>query len=263
MAFESASAPEINSPWEGTHMNWLQAPLLALGALLLAAAPATATTVLNDTFDGGTLYSFFNFNSSDSPGGGNPDDLSQASGSTSGTGGNPGAGYVVTHTHEVDPFGSAGDGSTSIQSFYEEQLVSYNPSTDGAFDSITFSIDIVNDSFGVQGSNVGSVFFVIHEIGLGGNAGGFTSIPVQAGYQTVSVTLNQSDFVSRDFAGTGDLRFGFGFSGSGDLFDPFTTDTVNVLVDNFVVSVNPVPEPGLALLWGSVALVTLRLRRQS
>ncbi len=243
-------------------MNWLHAPLLALGALLLAAAPASATTVLNDTFDGGTLYNVFNFNGADS--GSNPDDLSSAGGFVSPTGGNTGASYTASNTFEVDPFGSTGDTAASIQSFYEEQLVSYNPSVSGAFDSITFSIDIRNPDVGNQGSVMGSVFFIVHEIGVGGSAGGFTNIPVDPGYLTISVTLNQSDFSARDFAGTGDLNFGFGFSGFGDLFDdPFTTDTVNLSVDNFVVSVTPVPEPTLAILLGSVALITLRRRHLS
>jgi len=243
-------------------MNWLQAPALTLGALLLAAAPATATTVLNDTFDGGTLYSVFNFNSADNPSSPNVDDVSSASGGTVGVGGNPGAAYGVTHTHEVDPFGPGNgfDTSTSIQSFFEEQSVSYNPSTDGAFDSITFSLDVQNDSFGVEGGVITSLFFIIHEIGLGGSAAGFTSIPVQAGYQTISATFTQADFSSRDFSGTGDLNFGFGFSGFSDLPDEFSIDTVSLLVDNFVVSVTPVPEPTLAVLLGSVALLALRRR---
>ena len=235
-------------------------PIMAVAAsLLLLASPATSLVIFNDTFDAPS-YSEDAFNGADS--GSNPDDLSEAFFSDT-SGGNPGGAGEILHVHAVDrdeffePI--SGDGQVDLQSFFVEQTFTWTPSTDGEITSINFMIDVLNDTFGSEGGFFFDIFFQVSDVG-GGSFGGFTSIDIDSDWQNISVDLLPGDFSGRDFAGSDPLSFGFGFLSTSDVF--FDDESVSLLVDNFKVTINDVPEPGtLALLGLGGVLLAARRRR--
>lgn len=235
--------------------------LLAAALVSLASpAPAKALTVILDDMSNPS-YGGFSFNSADF--GANPDDQSSWSFNGVSSGGDPDEYLQVDHTHQVARDGNGdplnGDGSTLLQSFTNEDSVRYNPSTDGAIASVSFSLDILlTDAPG--GADFFSIFFNVGDA-LGGNSAGFKSIAPAAGWQTITVTgLTNADFSARDFAGALDLYFGFGFESSGDVSS--VDELISIGVDNFRVDVTPVPEPGTGLLLGlgSILLGARRTR---
>lgn len=187
----------------------------------------------------------------------NPDDVSFAGFIFSGSGGNPGESLIVEHYHDVDrdefdqPIN--GDGETFLQSYFTEQSVSYTPSTSGQIASLTFSVDYrTTDPFT-------TIFFDVSDLN-GGNSAGFTSLTTDGNWHTLSVSgLTQADFSGRDFSGSDPLSFGFGALSSYDA--TFDATTFAMDVDNFTVTVNPVPEPTSALLAGLGAAALLLRRR--
>lgn len=216
--------------------------------------------VFTDTFDS-TSYNTFEFNSSTiAPPDGNIDDISFSTLAVQSLGGNPGGFGQITHEHDVDRdmFGEPpnGDGTTFVQSFHDNQIFSYNPQTDGVISEIQFSLDYLTSDFEVD-----SVFFIVNDTN-GGNAAAFLT-PVSSGnWETVnSGPLFQTDFSSRDFAGSLDLEFGFGFVSSADVF--VEPATFNIDVDNFVVDITTVPEPSssVLILTGLVGLAFHRRKR--
>jgi hypothetical protein len=231
--------------------------------VVLLVAPATlvsaATTVISDDMSAPS-YSSFSFNSNTLGGSNpNPDDISSESSNAIGSGGNSGGYLEVTHHLDVarDGFGAPlnGDGSAFVQSFFKQQAASYTPSIDGGIATIQFSIDLlITEPFG-------SVFFTIDD-SLGGNAAGFMNLPPSTtGWQTfTSPLLSQANFSSRDFDGSAPFRFGFGFTSNTDV----TAAPVErvIAADNFVITINQVPEPSTGALAGAGLAVAAFLRRR-
>ena len=232
----------------------LRSSLVCLGsAALLWAAPAGAVSVLLDDFESPD-YDGFSFNGADS--GDNPDDLSFADLIPVATGGNPGGFGRVEHFHEVglDEFGETlnGDGFTSLQSFFNDRSVTYNPAVQGAISVLEFRLDILLPEPNAA-SSFSDLFFLVQD-SQGGAGAGLTPISGAPGWQTIIVSgLGEGDFSGRDFAGNRDLSFGFGFLSGGDV--SFGSELITLDVDNFEVLVTPIPEPGSALLIGLGALL--------
>ena len=231
--------------------------------LTTVTQPAVAmTTLLNDDF-GAPSYTLFEFNGADS--GSNLDDLSFATSSATGSGGNPGGFLDIMHTHDVDrdSFGDPvnGDGSASVQSFSEEQSVVYDATASGTIAEIMFELDVLVGPIGPEGGAFHTVFFIVHEASGGGSASGFTSLSgLGSGWNTITVSgLTNADFSARDFQNGTDLQFGFGFSSSGDVSNG--GETITVSVDNFIVTANVIPEPS-SLLLGTLMTVGMLMRRR-
>lgn len=232
-----------------------------LGSLLLSSSPLLGQSViLFDDMDG-TAYSDFFFNGFDS--GNNPDDVSFSFFEEEISGGNPGAKLLITHEHDVDrdefgdPFG--GNTETELQSIFSNRNVKYNPSTQGAIQELTFSLDVRTSD------PIDTLFFEIGDETGGNVAGGFSGngfldIVSDGEWQTIILTgITQADVGSRDLSGSLPLDFGFGFTSFADVgFDP---ETYTIDVDNFQVSIVPVPEPSSALL-GSLGVFLLPRRRR-
>ena len=171
----------------------------------------------------------------------------------------------VDHIHEVerDEFTNepvAGAPSMpELQTLFLYQPLSYNPSVSGAIGTLDFSIDYrTNDPFS-------EIAFFIQNGGGFGSTAGFTTPIVDGEWHTLEVLgLNSTDFLSADFEGNTTLRFGFGFYSSAEI-DPFGIDGVDyqIEVDNFIVTMNPVPEPSSLFLvaGGALTLLSRRSRR--
>jgi hypothetical protein len=233
--------------------------LLALGL----AGSATGDEILFDDMSSPS-YVNFSFNSADASA--NPDDLSFADYVSLGSGGNPGEQLQIDHFHEVDrdefgdPFG--GDGTVSLQSFYIEQSMLYNPLSEGAFNEISFSLDVNYQSQG-SSTDFSMIFFLIEDA-TGGSASGFTFLTPGPNWQTITVPgLTNADFSSRDFGGALDLNFGFGFTSNGDVFGG--DEVISLQVDNFKVNISNVPEPtsGMLFVVGGLAMLRIRKRRDA
>ncbi len=233
----------------------LSATLVSLGAVGSACA---STTVLNDTFDSPSYSSSF-FNDADSFG--NPDDVSSAFyNNTILLDGNPGAYGELWHDHDVDrdEFGDPinGDTATSLQSFFSDLTASYTPSLEGEIQSISFSLDVRTSD------PIDSLFFEISDSSGGSVAnggGGFLPINSDGEWNTYTLTgVTQSGASGRDFAGSDPLSFGFGFTSFADVF--FGNELYVIDVDNFVVTVTPVPEPASLVMLLSVLALTPRRR---
>ena len=222
----------------------------------LLADRAQGDTILDDDMSSASYSSFF-FSGSDS--GANLNDISDASFSTSPTGGNPGAQLIAFHEHSIlDEFD---DQSVSLQSFFVEQSMAYNPGTQGFINDIQFAVDI---NYAIPFGNVqfDSIFFIVED-SMGGSAAGFASIsPDDSGWQTITSDIfTNADFGSRDFAGNEDLNFGFGFTSSG--FVEPGPETLTLGIDNFRVLANSaVPEPSSAALLAVAGAICLIGRRR-
>lgn len=195
----------------------------------------------------------------------NPDDIGFLESPSTGnaSGGNPGAWLQLTHNHDVERnLGGAplnGNGTTFLQSFAQRQFFTYSPAVSGPIQDISFSLDInFPVTFGTIGLN--QVFFQVGSSSFV-NAAGFTKITGGPGWQTITVTgLTNADFSAQDFTGPGNLSFGFGFTSSGDVTAGVQSRSIGV--DNFVVSINAVPEPSSLLLVSSMLVAwPARFRR--
>lgn len=146
------------------------------------------------------------------------------------------------------------------QSIFRYNPVTYTPGVAGVIDTLSFKIDYRTDD------PFSEVFFFLDKQGSG-VLGGLTAINSgnrNGQWQTLEVLgLTDEDFLGFDFFSSPDpIRFGFGFISSATL-DPFGTDpiTYQLEVDNFQVTVNPIPEPASALmLLGAGALLLRRTR---
>ncbi len=229
-------------------------------ALFLSFPSLEAQTLVltDDMMD--TSYSEFSFNGFDS--GSNPDDVSFAYWDTGASGGNPGSVLNVFHEHDVDrdefgdPFGAA---DASVQSFFINDEFSYTPSSQGAIDTLSFSLDVkTTDPFG-------SVYFIVGD-SLGGSVAqglsgsGFLSITQDGEWQTLTLSgVTQTDLSGRDFSGSLPLEFGFGFLSDTDVSGG--AETFLLQADNFRVEINAIPEPSSALLLSLGMLCILRRRK--
>lgn len=224
-----------------------------IGGLLAFGTLAHAEDVILDGFSSSPVYDHFSFNRADIPDpppSSNPDDLSFEEITFPSTGGSPGDHMRVAHNHDVDRDGSGepfgGDGLTSLQSAMINSGIAYNPSVSGAFTTVTYSLDYM-----VESGVFNSLYFAMGDVGGGGSFRGFTTVNNDGSWHNLSLTFDQSDFSSRDFAGSTPLEFGFGFTSSADVFNG--SETYVVKADNFRVTVSSVPEPsGLLIAIGTV-----------
>jgi hypothetical protein len=238
----------------------LRLELIVISLVLFAHQRLEAEVILADGMNTPGNYSGFSFNGSSSMT--NPDDTSLLEpliGNASG--GNPGPWLQLTHNHNVERnLGGAplnGNGNTSIQSIVDQQVFTFNPAISGTIQDISFSLDIdLPISLGTVGFE--QLFFTVRSLSTG-NAAGFTNITAQPGWQTVTVSgLTNADFSAQDFSGANALSFGFGFTSSGDVTSG--AQAISIGVDNFVVTINSIPEPSSTLLVGSMLLLLVARR---
>lgn len=229
--------------------------------VLLGAAPllhGQSVVLFDDMSD--TFYSDFSFNGADS--GSNPDDVSTATWANNPTEGNPGAVFSLSHDHDVnrDEFGDPLSFPVAeIQSFFDNNSnITYNPGTQGAISTLSFSLDIkTSDPFG-------SIFFVVSDsmggsVARGAGGAGFLSIIPNGEWQTVTLSgVTQAEVGGRDLSGALPLDFGFGFTSLAEVSGG--PETYFLQADNFSVTINPVPEPSSALLL-AVGLIGFVRRR--
>ena len=229
----------------------LLAATLLTACLTLTAPCVQAFTYINDGFS--SLN--YTFNSIPPI---NPDDLSSSAFLDFPTGGNPTFYRNIAHTHESerelngDP--TIQNGLVTHQSFLLEDTDTYQPSSEGAIQTLNFSID-------VRSSRSAEVFFAYQEQAGFGYFSGFTTFSGTGVWQSISVSLSQGDFASgADFATAAPLRFGFGFFSRDDVTVGPTSYSFDV--DNFRLNIIPVPEPSAALfaVLGSAALLLSRHR---
>lgn len=236
-------------------------PFRALSFILLSSInPIGAQNVVLSDDMTDTFYSDFSFNGSDS--GFNPDDISFATWDTDSSGGNPGGVFNVFHEHDVDrdelgdPFGSS---DTELQSFFLNSDLSYTPASQGAIETLSFSLDVKTfDPFE-------SVYFVIGDslgtsVAQGFAGTGFLTITPNGEWQTVTLSgVTQADVVSRDLSGALPLEFGFGFTSSAEVSS--SPETFFLQADNFRIEVSAIPEPSSALILALGSLGLWRRRR--
>jgi hypothetical protein len=218
-------------------------PLVA--AFFFACGPQRleADILVNDGMSNQANYSFGFFNSNP----GNPDDISNASFFSLSPGGNPDAFFTVVHDHDVTRDGNgeppSGNGVVELLSLFEYLPTTYNPSLSGALQSVSFSLDI---RYETNQADFSRIFFIVADQN-GAHLGGFTDIATDSGWQTITASgLTASDFPTIDFNGSLPLSFGFGFYSNVNVFGGPTSSSIDA--DNFVVSVNTVPEPSTCLL---------------
>ena len=144
--------------------------------------------------------------------------------------------------------------SASYSRFFEKTDFSYNPSVDGTIVNILFQIDLQT------ADDMDQVFFFLKDSSGGGSARGFTDIATDGSWQTItSPIFTQSDFALRDFSGSLDLTFGFGYTSTADvnLSDVF----YSINADNFSVTINTIPEPSSTIGLMFLGFMGLRRRR--
>lgn len=171
---------------------------------------------------------------------------------------------LVDHVHDVErdddgfPVASSPE-MPEIQSLIRYQPTSYIPASSGAIGTLDFRIDYrTNDPFS-------DLSFVVQSSGGFGAIAGFTTPIADGNWHTLEVLgLNSEDYLNMDFEGSNALTFGFSFYSFATM-DPGGIDPViyQVEVDNFVVTVNPVPEPASMPLLLSGALPLAFRRRRS
>jgi hypothetical protein len=227
---------------------------------------ARADIILNDGMDNLGNYSpaNFGFNSS------NPNDISLYQGAIHQVaGGNPGAffrlGYLLNVARDGNgvPLGSgialSNGGLMHLFSY------PYAPSMQGPINDISFSLDIRFDNpshidnmdlffFIEDGTNSGPHFASTEVFQISSGGGG-------PNWQSKSLGgLTPNDFSGIDFLVDQNLSFGFGFIiYSNDV--SIGPQTISMDVDNFVVSINAIPEPSACLLVGSMLMFVARRRR--
>ena len=226
--------------------------------LSLPSLKAQNLVLMDDMTD--TSYSEFSFNGFDS--GSNPDDVSFAFWDTESSGGNPGSVFNVFHEHDVDRDGfgdPVGATDASLQSFFVNDTFSYTPSSQGAINSLSFSLDVKTSDL------IDSVYFFVGD-SLGGTVAqgftgdGFLSITQDGEWQTLTLSgVTQADLGSRDLSGSLPLEFGFGFLSNTDVSGG--AETFFLQADNFIVEIDAIPEPSSVLLLSLGMLGILGRRR--
>jgi hypothetical protein len=173
---------------------------------------------------------------------------------------------LIDHVHDAERDDENGFplnlNPLEVQSIFRYTPVGYTPAASGVIDTLSFRIDYrTTDPFS-------DVFFFVERQGSGALAG-FTAINPgnrNGQWQTLEVLgLTDADFLGQGyFSSATPIRFGFGFVSS-ETLDPFSTEptTYQMEVDNFQVTVNPVPEPSAALLLLGAGTLLLRRTRST
>lgn len=229
--------------------------LCVVGSLVglgVAALPASATTILNlDMSENSGDFVTFHFDNNDT--GAYPDvpdvDFSVSHGQGA-SGGNPGYYQYITNT--MTPTGTTSVGQPLYMHTYTRyNAFSYTPSVSGVINTITFSIDVKSN---VDAKTLFDVF-----IGEAEYSAGKIAVAQSDGYSTITATYAASDFSPGVLSGTSALRFGFGYetlTTNTGAAQSFTAD-----FDNFVVSINEVPEPATLGVLAAGLLLLKRRRR--
>ncbi len=183
-----------------------------------------------------------------------------ASGAQSVATGNPGNARRVTLTTG----GSFGDTVSALSRYGTTQATRYDPATQGAFSSVSWTIDarFVTGTFTGAGQGLllglkqGTIIYGAdyHTTGSSGSWGTFSA----AGLTAASFTRLDGGVGTPDFSAAGlPIRFGF-ISGNSNGGGQYST---TVDYDNFSVTVVQVPTPGAVGLAGVGVLAACRRRR--
>jgi hypothetical protein len=172
---------------------------------------------------------------------------------------------IIDHIHDVEreeettnkPVSGAPE-MPDLQSLFLYTSTNYSPSSSGAIGTIDFKLDYrTSDPFS------DFAFHVRNGFGNGATDNRGSVFNNDGQWHTLELLgLNAADFNNLiDFENSASLQFGFSLLSSA-FVDPDGTDpvTYQVEVDNFEVTVNPVPEPSSMLLLGS-GLTALAFRR--
>lgn len=245
----------------------IQRVLCSCGVLLLFASSQLLAdvVVLDDNFSSGEDYTIGSFTNADPPFE-NPADLSYVDFEIIESGGNPGDALSLMHFHDVDRDESGapidGNGETSVFSFLRNNDVEYNPFSEGAISSVTYSFEYMTSD-----SDITSVLTHMRNGAGTGNFAGTEAVIADGTWRSYSQTFTNPDFFLMDFSGATNLslQFGFGFASTRDVTDDTEEIMMNVLVDNFSVSVSAVsavPEPSSLWTFGIVGISVAGLRRR-
>jgi PEP-CTERM motif len=233
-------------------MKYCPPPSALLFPILALTAPcAHAVLFINDDFFSPS-YSVIYVSPAD------PTDQSYFTFADFVAGGNPTSYRTITHEHDLerglDGSPVNGTGQVTLQTILLENSATYQPSSDGPIQTLSFSID-------VRSSRPASVYFNFANQANSSFAGGFTPFTASAIWQTITVSgLMEADFIGSNFATSDQLKFGFGFVSSANVTARPTT--FNFDVDNFKVTIVPVPEPSSAFLAGLASLALCQRRRR-
>ena len=166
------------------------------------------------------------------------------------SGGNPGNYRNVTNTGITDP------ATIFLAAVHLNPSFVYDPATQGAIDSIDWSIDFQNLSSGQ------AVQLALEQGGVVAVADTFVTTSAPAGWNTHPHTgLTAADFPTLDFSATGaPITLGFRTANSGQI------GIFQVGYDNFEVTITSVvPEPATAVLLtsGLIGLLGVGRRRKA
>jgi hypothetical protein len=190
-----------------------------------------------------------------------PDDLSSPQppvGQTSG--GNPAHWLELPSIYDVNRDGNGvpvGSGTVELSFGLVNEAITYNPLTSGTVLDISFSMDInfFDTGFPVQFQEY---YFWVQDGNSAflANSANSSIFPTNGNWETITLSgLTSANLVGIDFTGgEGPLKFGFGFVSSGDVTNETGFIGISMGVDNFVVTVNAVPEPSSGLLAGSLLM---------
>ncbi len=176
--------------------------------------------------------------------------------------GNPGYGYVVTWNFDSAVAGPTGSGETSV--IYEHSTT-YQPSTQGTITALDFSIQY---KLPASEEAFDSIAFFLRDGGNGRQSASSVTLIKDDMWHTASLSgLTVDDFPpvngQIDFASNQNFHFGFFLTGTHPNGYGSGVPSVNTIsMDNFTVTIVPVPEPATAALVVVGGLVGLGLRRR-
>ncbi len=170
------------------------------------------------------------------------------------TGGNPDQYRFMTHN-----FSGAGN----LVVFHEYLDASYNPSLEGAINSITYSEDRIFFNPPFSGAAIGAAAAIMQD---GKVFFGPSSTYTSTSWTTLEQdSLTMLDFVANDstnpdFLETGsEIIFGYARSNSTGGF----TGQTRHGIDNWLVTINPVPVPAAVWLFGSGLVGLIGIRKKA